>query len=92
MISGPSLFLYDQKAGTGSGTAKTYKQQHSRLIRQSMTTRADIDFRLDGVADTLKRLLGEVDHPVPGFDLIGMCLRRAGMTVDVVTRSTSLSC
>jgi hypothetical protein len=117
MISGPSLFLFDQKVGVGPGTAKFYKGQHSRLIRQSTAastarqtaqptagqtaqstaastagqtaqpTAGQIDFRLDSVADTLKRVLGDVDDPVAGLDLLGTCLRRAGLTMNAILQS-----
>src|ERR1700722_277812 len=35
MISGQSVFLYDQKVGTGPGTARFYRKQATRLLRGS---------------------------------------------------------
>lgn len=87
MISGQSLFLFDQRTGTGPGTAQFYKRQSVRLLR---------DFRREslpaGLADTdLRRAVESCVSPsaqtFEGDSVTESCLLRASLMVNTLLRS-----
>jgi hypothetical protein len=87
MISGQSVFLFDQKVGTGPGTAVFYKKQAARLLRNS--SRIVLPPRFDSAA-----FEQAVDECVPPgavtFDdrsLIGSCRSRGRLMITTLQRS-----
>jgi hypothetical protein len=87
MISGQSLFLYDQRFTTGPGTARFYKQHAARQLRGF---RGD---SLPGVADDkellriLEACVDESAQTFEGDSVIDFCLCRAGTMVSILLRS-----
>ena len=87
MVSGPSVFLYDQRFGVGSGTAQFYKRQSARLLRGFSP--ASLPAGLDD-PDLLKELeecVIESARTFEGEPVVGCCLRRADLMVTALLRS-----
>lgn len=87
MITGQNLFLYDQRFGTGPGTARLYKQHAARLVRGFRS-----ESLLEGLNDKeLLRILevcvSESAWTFEGDSVIDYCLRRAGLMVFTLLRS-----
>jgi hypothetical protein len=87
MISGQSLFLFDQRIGTGPGTALSYKQNAARLLRGFRG-----DKFLTGLDDA--DLARRIDDFVPasartfeGDSVRDACLRRGHQMVSMLLRS-----
>jgi hypothetical protein len=89
MISGQSLFLYDQRVKTGPKTALAYRQQAARLLRNSPGTEIppEVVTRVEAaVADALE---GCVSHSVQTFDgesVLETCQRRATLMIATLLR------
>jgi hypothetical protein len=86
MISGQSLFLYDQRVGTGPGTAATYRKQAARLLRS--THGAAFPTRLIDamVADDIADCVGSAALTFDGSSVRAACLRRARLMVTTLLR------
>ncbi len=87
MISGNSLFLFDQRVGTGQGTATFYKKQAARLVRDSRT--ADI---YAGFADAvfvrdIEEYVAPSARTFEGDSVVDTCVRRGRLMVSTLTRS-----
>ena len=87
MISGHSLFLFDQRVGTGEGKAQLYRRQANRLLR---------DFRRSSLptgladADLLAPITQCVTTPALTFEgesVVDTCLRRGHLMVGTLLRS-----
>jgi len=87
MISGHSLFLFDQKFGTGEETALLYKKQANRLLR---------DFHRDslpaGLADVellvpIAQCITTPTETFEGDSVVDTCLRRGHLMVSTLLRS-----
>jgi hypothetical protein len=87
MISGNSLFLFDQKVKTGQNTASFYKTHATRLLRQF--SRADLPERLDDsdLVEALRGCVSESERTFEGDPVLDVCLRRGHLTVDTLLRS-----
>ena len=84
MISGQSLFLYDQRIMTGAATGPTYKRQAAWLLRNSAgaTVPTELVDRVDAaVADTLAGYIGSSLRTFEGASVLETCQRRADLMV-----------
>jgi hypothetical protein len=87
MISGQSLFLFDQRVGTGPGTALFYKKQSARLLRNSRGTSLPTGLN---DAPLVRAVEGSVSASAETFDgssLIDSCIRRASLMVTTLLLS-----
>lgn len=87
MISGQSLFLFDQREGTGPGTALFYKRNAARRLREFRRT------SLPAVPDDLQ-LSGDLEecvdpslHTFEGNKAFEYCLSRAVLMAGTLLRS-----
>lgn len=90
MISGQSLFLYDQKVKTGSKTALTYRKQAARLLRNSPGTAFPtelIDRVEAAVADALAGCVSPSAQTFDGDLVLETCQRRADLMVRTLLRA-----
>jgi hypothetical protein len=88
MVSGNSLFLFDQRVGTGRETASFYKKQATRLVRGFR--RADLPA---GPADpdlveTLSEYISASDKTFEGDSVLDTCVRRGELMISTLLRST----
>jgi hypothetical protein len=87
MISGQSLFLFDQKAGTGPGSALFYRQQAARLLRAYRPSAMPRGIDHDVLAKIIENYISPAAATFDGASVLDMCLRRAGLMVAVLSRS-----
>jgi hypothetical protein len=87
MISGHSLFLFDQRVGTGPGTALFYRQQAARLLRAFRPAETQPDFDEAAVAKVIQEYVSPLALTFDGVPIINRCLHRAGLMVDMLNRS-----
>jgi hypothetical protein len=87
MISGQSLFLFDQKAGTGPGTALFYRQQATRLLRAYRPSAVPRAIDDDVLAKIIDNYVSSDAATFDGDSVLDMCLRRAGLMVAVLVRN-----
>jgi hypothetical protein len=87
MISGQSLFLYDQRFKTGPGTARLYKQHTVRLQRDFRRTILSAVLEDKDLLRILEVWVGESAQTFDGDSVIDYCLRRAGLMVSTLLRS-----
>jgi len=87
MISGQSLFLFDQREGTGPGTALFYKQHAGRLLRGFRRTSLPDGFDDPELVGQLREFIGSSAETFEGESVLGCCLRRAEQMVAVLLRS-----
>jgi hypothetical protein len=89
MISGQSLFLYDQRVKTGSKTAPTYRKQAARLLRNSpgAVIPPELIKRVDAaVADALDGCVSPTATTFDGESVLETCQRRADLMVRTLLR------
>lgn len=86
MISGQSLFLFDQRERTGPGTALFYKKQAARLLRSS---REALPKRLTSTAfvRAVEESVSPSAETFEGTPMIDGCLRRGNLMVTALLRS-----
>jgi hypothetical protein len=84
MISGHSLFLFDQREGTGPGTALFYKRHSARLLREFR--RSSLPAGLDDpeLRRQLEGCLNSSAETFEGESVLGCCLRRGEQMVSVL--------
>jgi len=87
MISGQSLFLYDQKVGTGRGTALFYRKQAARLLRNSPGAAFSTGPIDATVAGDVKGCVSSSARTFDGGSVRDTCLRRASLMVTTLQRS-----
>jgi hypothetical protein len=88
MISGPSLFLFDQQFRTGSKTALHYKRQSARLLRSFGRTSLPDGFR-DLLVQALEEHVSRSAQTFEGTSVIDCCLRRADLMAGTLLHSVS---
>jgi hypothetical protein len=86
MISGQSLFLYDQRERTGPGTALFYKRQSARLLRGFTGTGLPAVLSPAVVRD-IEETISQSEQAFEGGSVTDSCLRRAQMMVTTLLRS-----
>ncbi|NUR58530.1 MAG: hypothetical protein HOV87_07530 [Catenulispora sp.] len=91
MISGQSLFLFDQREGTGPGTALFYKKHSARLLRGFRRTDLPTAFDNSQLAHELEDYISSSAETFEGNSLIEFCLRRASLMVTTLLRDVPAS-
>ena len=86
MVSGQSLFLFDQREGTGPGTAAFYKKHSARLLRGFRRTSLPAAFHDPQLARELEDCVGASAQTFEGGSVIESCLRRADLMVTTLLR------
>jgi hypothetical protein len=89
MISGQSLFLYDQRVKTGAGTALAYRKQAARLLRNSPdgVIPAELIKRVDvAVADALEGCIAAETKTFDGESVLETCRQRADLMIRTLLR------
>jgi hypothetical protein len=86
MFSGQSLFLYDQKVGTGPGTALFYRKQTARLLRNSPETNFPTGLVDARVVDDIAGCVSPSALTFDGSSVIETCQRRASLMVTTLLR------
>ena len=81
MISGQSLFLFDQRERTGPGTAPFYKKHSARLLRDFRRTDLPSKFDDPQLAHDLEEYISPSTETFEGGSVIEFCLRRAELMV-----------
>ncbi len=87
MISGQNLFLFDQREGTGRGTALFYKKHSARLLRGFRRTSLPTRFHDPLITRDLEELISPSAQALDGSSVIDCCLRRAELMVMTLLRS-----
>jgi hypothetical protein len=90
MISGQSLFLFDQRVKTGSKTALTYRKQAARLLRNSSAAAIapELIKRVDAaVAEALAGCVSPTAVTFDGDSVLEACQRRADLMVRTLQRA-----
>ena len=87
MISGQSLFLFDQKFGTGPGTAVFYKKQSARLLRNSRGTILPTGLDNATLVRVIEESIGSSTETFDGSSVLDSCLRRASLMITTLLRS-----
>lgn len=87
MISGNSLFLYDQRFETGPGTARNYRKQSARLLRGFRRTSLPAQYRDPRLAQLIEGCVSSSAQTYEGDPVAGSCLRRADMMVTTLLHS-----
>jgi len=87
MISGQSLFLFDQRVGIGPGTALFYKKQAARLLRNSRGAALGTGFNDAALRCAVEESVNSSAETFDGSLLIDSCLRRAHLMVTTLLRS-----
>jgi hypothetical protein len=86
MISGPSLFLFDQREGTGQDTAQFYKRQSARLLRGF--GKSDIrEFDDTQLAADIQKCVSLSAETFEGITVHKTCQHRADQMISVLLRS-----
>ena len=87
MISGHSLFLFDQREGTGPGTALFYKKHSARLLRGFRRTNLPTALRDPRLERDLQELVSPSAQTFDGSSAIDRCRSRADLMVTALLRS-----
>jgi hypothetical protein len=87
MISGQSLFLYDQRFSTGPGTARLYKQHAARLLRDFTRTSVPSVLEDKELGRILEACMGESAETFDGHQVLDYCAHRAGLMVTTLLHS-----
>jgi hypothetical protein len=87
MISGRSLFLVDTRFGTGPGTARLYKNQSARLLRDFRETMLPAAARDPKLAAAIGNCVGRSAQTFEGNSVLEYCSLRAALMVSTLRRS-----
>jgi hypothetical protein len=87
IISGHSLFLFDQREGTGPGTALFYKKHSARLLRGFRRTNLPTRLHDPQLERDLEEYVSPSAQTFDGSSAIGRCRSRADMMVTALLRS-----
>lgn len=89
MISGPSLFHFDQRFRTGAKTALLYKRQAARLLRGFQKKSLPTQVRDPQLIRDVEECVSPSARTFDGDSVIDCCLRRADLMVTTLLRSVS---
>ena len=87
MISGQSLFLFDQREGTGPGTATFYKKHSVRLLHNFHEASLPAGFKDQRLHRDLEECVSPSAQTLDGQPVIDFCLRRADMMLAMLLRA-----
>ncbi len=87
MISGQHLFLFDQRFGTGPGTALSYKRHSARLQRGFRRTSLPTGFHDPELVRAVEGCVSSMAQTFEGGSVVDYCLNRAGLMVTTLLRS-----
>jgi hypothetical protein len=87
IISGQSLYLLDQRAGTGPGTASFYRGQSARLLRGFHRASFSAEYDRSRLAQALLKYVSPVALALDGSSVIDHCLNRGGLASVILMRS-----
>lgn len=87
MISGQSLFLFDQREGTGPGTALFYRKHSARLLRAFDRASLPTGFHDPRLDRDLEKCVSPSARTFDGSWVIDCCLRRADLMVTTLLRN-----
>jgi hypothetical protein len=86
MISGQSLFLYDQQVKTGGSTALTYRRQAARRLRDFSGDDFPVAYIDEMVTSDLRGCFNASAQTFEGDSVLDTCLRRARLMVSTLLR------
>jgi hypothetical protein len=87
MISGNSLFLFDQRVGTGPGTASFYKKQAARLLRGFRRTDLPAEPADADLVPAIEKYVAPWQRTFEGDSVLDTCARRGHLMVSALLRS-----
>jgi hypothetical protein len=87
MISGNSLFLFDQRVGTGPGTASFYKKQAARLLRGFRRTDLPAGLADSDLVQAIGECVPTLEQTFNGDSVLDTCVRRGHLMVGTLLRS-----
>jgi hypothetical protein len=85
MISGQSLFLFDQRFGTGPGTARQYKQHAARLVREFRGVGPSSE--IGSLAREIEACVGPAAQTFEGDSVTDSCVSRGELMVSTLLRN-----
>lgn len=87
MISGNSLFLFDQRVGTGPGTASFYRKQAVRLLRGYRRTDLPAGLAGSELVQAVEGCVAASEQTFEGDSVLNTCVRRGHLMVGTLLRS-----
>jgi hypothetical protein len=87
MISGNSLFLFDQRVGTGLGTASFYKRQAARLLRGFRRADLPVGLADSDLVEPIEEYVAASERTYEGDSVLDTCVRRGQLMVSTLLRS-----
>lgn len=87
IISGQSLFLFDRRIRTGRGTARLYKQQSARLLRDFRRTTIPAGTDDRRLANEIEQSISSSSQTFNGNSVAESCLRDGNLMVTMLQRS-----
>ena len=87
IISGQSLFLFDQRFGTGPGKALFYKRNSARLLRGFCRTSLPTAFDETELGHAVDGCVSSTAQTFEGDSVIDYCMHRAALMVTTLLRS-----
>ena len=87
MVSGQSLFLFDQRVGTGPGTSLFYRKQAARLVRTPSANAVPRKIDKAALTQIIEKYVTPFATTFDGSSVIEQCLHRANLMVTLLIRS-----
>lgn len=87
MISGNSLFLFDQRVGTGQGTATFYKKQAARLLRGFRSSGFPAGPADPDLVQAIEECVAASERTFEGDSVVDTCVRRGDLMVSTLLHS-----
>ncbi|MGD0242728.1 MAG: hypothetical protein ABSB59_20680 [Streptosporangiaceae bacterium] len=87
MISGHSLFLFDQKMETGRETAATYKKNSARLLRGYRRANLPAEPDESGLIEAIEAYVSTSEQTFEGDSVLKTCVSRGNLMVSTLLHS-----
>jgi hypothetical protein len=87
MISGNSLFLFDQRVGIGQGTASMYKKQAARLLRDFRGTNLHLGQTESDLVQAVEACVSASVRTFEGDSVLDTCVRRGQLMISTLVSS-----